>query len=150
MPTASSLAQERRAKFRAPTVTWDLAVLGAGCGVAAITFNTYGTSSNNITSGIYATEWTLDHVKIWFFPRNAIPADIASGHPNPSSWGLHQANLAGASNIDTHLANHQAVFGLTFCGDWGATIWAYDGVCNGLAPTCNDYVANNQAVFKEA
>jgi hypothetical protein len=38
-------------------------------------------------------QWTSSFIKIFFFPRNAIPADITSGNPDPTKWGLPNANF---------------------------------------------------------
>jgi len=53
-------------------------------------------------------------------------------------------------DIDTHFQNHQLVFNTAFCGDWAGKVWSQDAVCSKLAPTCEEYVANNPAVFKDA
>ena len=39
----------------------------------------YGTSFNRGGGGVYAMEWTEEHLKIWFFPRHSIPRSISSG-----------------------------------------------------------------------
>ena len=56
-----------------------------------------------IGGGVYATEWTSTAISIYFFPRNAIPADITSGNPDPSGWGEPQAIISGECDIDFHL-----------------------------------------------
>jgi hypothetical protein len=53
----------------------------------------YGASFNNNGGGVYALEWTSNWLRVYFFPRNAIPLDIKTGHPNPSLWGLPTANF---------------------------------------------------------
>jgi hypothetical protein len=50
-------------------------------------------------------EWTSELINIYFFPRNAIPADITSGNPDPSGWGLPTANFEsqyGNCDIDAN------------------------------------------------
>jgi hypothetical protein len=61
----------------------------SGCGVGANSSAkyTFGSAFSHEAGGVYATEWTSEHIKIWFFPRMAIPKDIQSGKPNPSGWG---------------------------------------------------------------
>lgn len=61
-----------------------------GCSVQG-PVGSYGSSLNAHGGGVYAMEWTSSFIKIFFFPRNAIPADITAGKPNPSSWGLPAA-----------------------------------------------------------
>jgi hypothetical protein len=132
------------------TPNCDVGFSTAGCGVGATTPHSYGSSFNSIGGGVYATSWTSEYIKIWFFPRNAIPADITSGNPNPSGWGLPQANMAGDCDIDAHFGYMQLIFDTTFCGDWAGSVWSTDKVCRRLAPTCNSYVAKNPGVFSEA
>lgn len=65
----------------------------------------YGTPMNENGGGVYAMEWTSDFINIYFFPRNAIPADITSRNPEPSSWGTPTANFEsqyGDCDIDVH------------------------------------------------
>lgn len=121
----------------------------AGCGVESTTPTSYGTAFNAAGGGVYATEWTSSAIKIWYFPQTALPRDIASGSPNPSRWGVPQANFAGGCNIDAHFTNHQIVFDLTFCGDWAGNVWSSSS-CSALAASCDAYVANNPAAFAEA
>lgn len=50
-------------------------------------------------------EWTSELINIYFFPRNAIPADITSGNPDPRGWGKPTANFEskyGDCDIDAN------------------------------------------------
>jgi hypothetical protein len=94
----------------------------AGCGSTAAAPNSYGKGFNSIFGGVYATEWTSSYIRIWFFPRSAIPADIQVGTPDPSTWGVPQANFQGNCDIDQHFAKHNIVFDTTFCGDVSLSI----------------------------
>lgn len=59
-----------------------------GCSIMADSEITYGTGFNAAGGGTYATEWTSASIKIWFFPRGTVPADITAGTPSPSdAWG---------------------------------------------------------------
>ncbi|KAA6410314.1 MAG: putative endo-1,3(4)-beta-glucanase [Lasallia pustulata] len=124
--------------------------LNAGCGVLANTTASYGTGFNRGNGGIYATQWTSDFIRIWFFAAGSVPSDITAGTPDPSLWGRPQANLQGSCNIDTHFANHSIIFDTTFCGDYAGKVWSSDPTCKALAPTCHDYVASNPAAFQDA
>jgi hypothetical protein len=59
----------------------------AGCLIKSPSSQTFGSGFNAIGGGVYATEWTSAAISIYFFPRNAIPADITTGNPDPSGWG---------------------------------------------------------------
>lgn len=122
----------------------------AGCQILMSNSASYGTGFNQGQGGVYATEWTSDHISIWFFPRSAIPADISSGTPNPGNWGQPAARFAGGCQIDNFFSNHQIVFDTTFCGDWAANVWTTDPVCSSKAPTCQSFVQNNPSAFKDA
>lgn len=125
-----------------------------GCGQQTADAHNYGGGFNDVRGGVYATEWTSDHIAVWFFPRAAIPRDIAAGRPDPASWGPPSARFLGGQgcDIDSHFANNQLVFDTTFCGDWAGnpSVWASDAACSAKAATCNDYVANNPADFRDA
>ncbi|KAK5058730.1 hypothetical protein LTR84_010994 [Exophiala bonariae] len=122
----------------------------AGCGILMSNSASYGTGFNQGQGGVYATEWTSDHISIWFFPRSAIPMDISSGSPNPGNWGQPAARFGGGCKIDNFFSNHQIVFDTTFCGDWAANVWTTDPVCSSKAPTCQSFVQNNPSAFKDA
>jgi len=57
----------------------------AGCG-NTMPSGSYGKSFNANKGGVYVSWLTTGAVKIWWFPRNNIPADITNGRPNPNSW----------------------------------------------------------------
>jgi hypothetical protein len=81
----------------------------AGCSIDATSSHTFGSGFNAIGGGVYATEWTSAAISIYFFPRGAIPTDISSGNPDPSSWGQPQATFSGGCNIDSHVLDQQIV-----------------------------------------
>ncbi|KAH7147102.1 glycoside hydrolase family 16 protein [Dactylonectria estremocensis] len=112
---------------------------GSGCyitneGTLESTTLNYGNSFNANGGGVYAMEWTSDHISIW--------------------WGLPTARFTGGSgcNIDIYFMNNNLVFDTTFCGDWAgsAETWNTNLECSALSSNCNDYVAANPAAFTEA
>ncbi|KAK2630549.1 hypothetical protein QTJ16_001369 [Diplocarpon rosae] len=123
---------------------------GSGCSVSSSNSLSYGDQFNTASGGVYATQWTSDYIRIWFFSRAVIPADIISGVPDPSLWGLPDANFQGNCDIDANFKNHQIVFDTTFCGDWAGTVWSADDQCNGKAASCVDYVAGQPQDFEDA
>ena len=122
----------------------------AGCQINTPNSASYGSGFNAGQGGVYATEWTSQAISIWFFPRSAIPSDIASGSPDPTSWGAATASFAGGCNVDQFFNNQQIVFDTTFCGDWAGNVWNSDPVCSSKAATCQAYVQNNPADFADA
>ena len=122
----------------------------AGCQIADSQSLTFGSGFNAANGGVYATEWTSDFIKIWFFPRGAVPSDVASGNPNPSdAWGVPNSLFQGSFNMDAHFQNLQIIFDTTFCGQWAGTDWPTSS-CASLAPTCEAYVTNNPSAFADA
>ncbi|KAL7819083.1 family 16 glycoside hydrolase [Trichoderma gracile] len=120
-----------------------------GCSQKTQDNQNYGDGFNAIGGGVYATEWTSDHIAVWFFPRTNIPGDISSRAPNPSGWGTPLARFTGG-NIGGFFKNNQIVFNTALCGDLAGGLWASDPECSALAPTCEEYVANNPSAFEEA
>lgn len=121
----------------------------AGCGISSPDTISFGADFNANRGGVYATEWTSQAIKIWFFPRAKIPQDIESGTPNPSGWGQPTAQFAGSCNIDQHFQNHNLIFNTAFCGQWAGRVWK-DSSCAAKAPTCEEFVAKNPKEMLEA
>ncbi|KAI6713263.1 hypothetical protein JHW43_004243 [Diplocarpon mali] len=123
---------------------------GYGCSVSSSSPLSYGDEFNAASGGVYATQWTSDYIRVWFFSRAVIPADVLSGNPDPSLWGLPDANFQGSCDIDANFKSHQIIFDTTFCGDWAGTVWSADDQCKGKAVTCVDYVAGQPQDFEDA
>ncbi|KAK8139638.1 Endo-1-3(4)-beta-glucanase [Apiospora sp. TS-2023a] len=123
-----------------------------GCGANATDTQSFGSGFNQIGGGTYAMEWTSNAIKVWFFSRTSgMPQDVATGKPDPSTWSSPMVEFSGPGcDIDSHFKNHQLVFNTAFCGDWAGKVWSQDPVCSKLAPTCQQYVAQNPAAFKDA
>lgn len=79
-------------------------------------------------------EWTSVAIRIWFFPRNAIPESITSGTPDVAAFGLPTANFQGSCDIDQYFYNHSLIFNIDFCGSWAGPTFITDG-CPALDPS---------------
>ncbi|KAF2729114.1 hypothetical protein EJ04DRAFT_77749 [Polyplosphaeria fusca] len=121
----------------------------AGCSIKHPSKQSYGAGLNDIQGGVYATQWTEDAISVFFFPRDSIPKDIASGSPDPSTWGLPSAKFSGSCDIASTFKQQQIVFDTTFCGDWAGNAWDSSS-CSSKAKTCDEYVQNNPEAFGEA
>lgn len=124
---------------------------GPGCAQSAASLQMFGDGFNLIEGGVYAMEWTSDHIAVWFFPRHLIPDDITSGKPDPSTWGQPTAKFSGC-DIDSYFKNHNIVINTTFCGDWAGSpdVWGNNPICSARAASCNDYVGAHPEDFDEA
>ncbi|KAH8599562.1 hypothetical protein B0O99DRAFT_590704 [Bisporella sp. PMI_857] len=102
----------------------------------------------------YAMEWLPSSIKVWFFSRGSIPADITSGNPSPSTWGPSVLNVGSTCDIDAHFRNMRVVIDTTFCGDWAGdkNVWEQTS-CYLQNPvpenTCANYVKNNPQAYQE-
>ncbi|KAI1324169.1 glycoside hydrolase family 16 protein [Xylariaceae sp. FL0255] len=137
-------------------VDCSLSPTNIGCNFAAPTADsaTFGDAFNAEGGGVYALQWDSENLKIWHFPRSAIPDDITNAPvvtPDPSTWGPPQALFGGSScDPDTYFFNLSLVINTDFCGDYAGNIWGVADECNKLAPTCEDYVARNPSSFNNA
>lgn len=136
----------------------------SGCGFTASSTATpynYGDSLNSIGGGVYATEWTNQYVRIWFFPRSAIPASITSGSPNIGQFGTPAAMFQGSCSIDSHFNNHSIIINTDFCGAYAGNVYSQYQNCPqsnaSLYPpdqyslnSCVDFVGNNPQNFTDA
>ena len=119
-----------------------------GCAIISNNTESFGKGFLDIGGGVYALEWTSSFIKLWFFPRYAIPSDISSGKPVPSKWGIPSANYQVDCDIDGGFEDMQIVISTTFCGAWAGNQWGYQ--CADKAPTCEDFVANYPDEFEGA
>lgn len=109
-----------------------------------------GSAFNAKSGGVFASEFSAKGVQVWFFPRDGIPADIVAGVPMPAAWGKPNGMFMG-ENVDWErlFRELKIVINTTFCGDWAGKVWG-SSECAQLAPSCEEYVAGNPGVFKDA
>ncbi|KAH7123662.1 concanavalin A-like lectin/glucanase domain-containing protein [Dendryphion nanum] len=151
---SSSLGSGNGFTGKIKTPNCDVAAIGqaqnAGCGISQVENNSYGKGLNDNKGGVYATEWADDAITVWFFPRQSIPKDIASGSPDPKTWPKPAARFGSSTcNIKSMFNKQKIVFDTTFCGDWAGNVWSSGG-CASKAKTCNAYVQDNPSAFTNA
>jgi len=118
-----------------------------GCGIIGAV-GSYGQPFNNGAGGVFATEWTSQHIQMFFFPRNNIPKDITANQPDPTGWGKPYAYFGlGSMCPSNHFSNMQMIIDDTFCGDWAGAV--FGSQCPGKG-SCNSYVQNNPSAFNAA
>lgn len=127
-----------------------------GCAATSTTANAYGTPFNNAGGGVVVMEWTTNFIKMWTFPPNKVPANIVSGNPDTSTWGIPSfTTQGGACNMNGHFKDHNIVFDTTFCGTYAGQDYFWQQTsCYKSSPTkytkCADYVTANPGAFKDA
>lgn len=133
---------------------WNETDDNAGCGVKGPQ-NTFGEAFNNIGGGIYAMEWRDAGIRVWFFDRSNIPADIPSEvtnstAPDPSMWPKALADFPNTNcDIGNHFKNQSIITNIDLCGQWAGLnkVYKTEDQCPG---SCTDFVATNAAAFEKA
>ncbi|KAI9883374.1 MAG: porphobilinogen deaminase [Watsoniomyces obsoletus] len=123
-----------------------------GCGTEQKSSESYGTGFNKAGGGVYAMEWTAEHIAIWFWSRRRIPANALSNNPDPKTWGEPAARFRGGKgncDLNRRFQKHRMVFNITFCGDWAGNAWP-GSTCAAKTASCKDFVANNPKAFEDA
>lgn len=122
------------------STTCDAAVdFNAGCGIENPDPDSYGFGFNLAGGGVYATLWEQDGIRVWFFPRSAIPEDITSKNPNPASWPAPSAFFSTSScEMSQFFTDQTFIFNITLCGDLGNATFGQQG-CPG---TCSAWVTD--------
>ena len=99
-------------------------------------------------------EWTSAYIRVWFFPRGAIPPSASTYSPNVTEFGEPVALFQGSCNIDDHFAMHNIIFNIDFCGDYAGN--AYDNTtCPGTPglsnwDQCVNWVGDHPQNFTDA
>lgn len=119
----------------------------AGCVVHESAPNSFGTGFNNAGGGVWATQFDVSGIYIWFWTRNSIPAYItqpsASSTMDISTWGPPSASFpATTCNVTKFFAAQRLVFDITLCGNWAGETINYLPTCSGAGPTGNCYQDN--------
>lgn len=129
----------------------------AGCGVKGQEAS-YGKAFNDAGGGIYAMELRAAGIRVWMFPRSAIPADLAplatggaaNTSPDPASWPTPLADFPSTKcDVSTHFRNQSIIANIDLCGSWAGSDRVYSQQY-GCPGKCEDYVATNASAFDTA
>jgi hypothetical protein len=129
-----------------------------GCDANDPRTNSFGSGFNDNSGGVYAMEWAVDHVKIWFFPRDSIPDDSGGplgDSPDPTTWGspttAFDSQDGTGCDMSAHIKNQRIVIDTTFCGAWASGTWDSSGCASSTGyGSCEDYVQNKPGDFVSA
>ncbi|KAG8678237.1 hypothetical protein FRC08_017951 [Ceratobasidium sp. 394] len=126
-----------------------------GC-IVQMPEKSYGETFAQNGGGVYALEWssTGKGIQAWFFPRNAIPADMTSAHPDPSTWGTPTAAWPESGCDSSKFFGPQTlIFDISICGAWAGEANTFQSTCPNQG-SCLDLVRNpanyNNAYFEVA
>lgn len=147
--TCSIAGDRETGILQAPNCTYGNDSNPAGCSVANTNSNSYGLGFNSDNGGVYAMQWTSEYIRVWFWPRGAIPSDIEAGEPTPRTWGLPVSNFQGSCDIDSNFINHHIVLNTDFCGDLAGSTWNSSCAAHTGVSSCSVYVANNPSAFAD-
>ncbi|THG93564.1 hypothetical protein EW026_g7702 [Hermanssonia centrifuga] len=125
--------------------------VAAGCTVIENTPNSYGQSFASNGGGVWATQFDVTGIFIWFWGRANVPASVTSATDSLdiSTWGPPSAAYPASScNIPQFFGAQQIVLDITLCGDWAGVPSVYQSTCgNGEAVNASscylDNVINN-------
>ncbi|KAG8779182.1 hypothetical protein FRC12_024596 [Ceratobasidium sp. 428] len=124
-----------------------------GC-IVQMPENSYGEAFARNGGGVYALEWSSigKGIQAWFFPRNAIPADMTSEHPDPSTWGTPTAAWPESGcNSSKYFGPQTLIFDISICGAWAGEPTVFQSTCPNQG-SCVDLVRNpanfNNAYFE--
>lgn len=123
-----------------------------GCG-NTMTKGSYGSMFNAAGGGVFATWLEHDALKLYWWQRSDIPADIASGNPDPTKWGTPASQFLSGSNcnVGKYFKELTIIINTDFCGNgidqgtWESGCAASTGV-----KTCDQYITNNPQAFEES
>ncbi|KAK2782824.1 hypothetical protein FQN53_009590 [Emmonsiellopsis sp. PD_33] len=121
-----------------------------GCRIVLEDNESFGDPLDSKGGGVYATLWTAESIKIWFFLRDDIPEDIEKGSPDPDSWGMPAAVFEGECEFDKKFKDLKIVFDTTLCGEWAGAVWESTDGCGSSAKTCKEFVSENPDAFADS
>lgn len=130
-----------------------------GCGVYDYRAQA-GSVLNANGGGVFAMVWTGTKIDTYFFPRNAIPADITAKTPIPENWGTPMAAISDSQcDLPTFFHDHTIIANIDLCGDWAGSVWPYAITASGETRSpaqitgyaaCDDYIMSNGAALQNA
>ncbi|CDO77470.1 Glycoside Hydrolase Family 16 protein [Trametes cinnabarina] len=105
-----------------------------GCAVAETQSNSFGNDFASAGGGVWATQFDVSGVYIWFWTRKAVPDSVTNVKDtiDTSSWGTPSAAWPSSScDITKSFDAQQLVIDITLCGDWAGQPNIYQSTCGG-------------------
>ncbi|KAL5498488.1 hypothetical protein ACEPAH_1841 [Sanghuangporus vaninii] len=120
----------------------------SGCTVTETKEASFGSAFALQGGGVWAVQFDVAGVYIWYFPRSQIPASIqaltsTSGIESLDDWGMPSAAYPNTScDFTQSFTGQQLVFDMTLCGDWAGVDAVYNATCANTGPTGQCYMDN--------
>lgn len=121
---------------------------GSGCVVVENQPNSYESGFAAAGGGVWATQFDVTGIYIWFWSRANIPPSIAQSTPTSSidisDFGTPSASYPAnpQCNLTQFFTPQQLVIDITLCGDWAGVPAIYGPQCGAMGPTGNCYQDN--------
>ncbi|KZT10380.1 glycoside hydrolase family 16 protein [Laetiporus sulphureus 93-53] len=121
---------------------------GSGCIVSENAANSYESGFAAAGGGVFATQFDVTGIYMWFWSRPDIPDVIKNANStspmNISTWGDPHASYPNTTSCDlsTFFTEQQLIFDITLCGDWAGVPGIYDSECYAAGPAHNCYLDN--------
>lgn len=111
----------------------------SGCTVMETSPNSFGSSFAAAGGGVWATQFDVSGIFIWFWSRPNVPASISqvdSASMNVTQWGTpHASYFSNTCNITRYFSAQNLVLDITLCGDWAGVGTSYSASCGNSGPT---------------
>ncbi|PAV20464.1 glycoside hydrolase family 16 [Pyrrhoderma noxium] len=119
----------------------------SGCVVTETKANSFGSSFAENGGGVWAMQFDIAGVYIWFWPRGEVPVSIeestSTSSMDLSDWGSPSAAYPNSScTFEDFFTPQQLVMDITLCGDWAGLAAVYNATCGSSGPTGICYTNN--------
>ncbi|KAI0674444.1 concanavalin A-like lectin/glucanase domain-containing protein [Trametes maxima] len=108
---------------------------GSGCTVHETKPNSFGKSFGDNGGGVWATQYDVQGIFIWYWPRADVPAELTSNASSIdiSKWGTPSAAfpVTPQCNVTQFFTPQQIVIDIALCGDWAGIQGIYNQACPG-------------------
>ncbi|KAI0777301.1 concanavalin A-like lectin/glucanase domain-containing protein [Trametes elegans] len=111
---------------------------GAGCTVHENKANSFGEGFANAGGGVWATQYDVAGIFIWYWSRPDVPQELTSNAStiDTTKWGTPSAAfpVTPQCNVTQFFTPQQLVLDIALCGDWAGVEGIYRSTCSG---TCD-------------
>lgn len=119
----------------------------SGCVVTETKNASYGSAFAENGGGVWATQFDVSGIFMWYWPRAQLPPSVQSATPTSSmdlsDWGSPSASFPSTScNMSQFFSAQQLVLDITLCGVWAGVPSIYNATCMNEGPTGMCYTDN--------